>query len=40
MQQVRKYSMEVVEEDAKRDPKYSGKVAGLLKEFMGLTGKM
>lgn len=40
MKQIRKYSMEVVEEDAKRDPKYSAKVAGLLKEFMALTGKM
>lgn len=37
---IRKYSMEVVDEDAKRDQKYSGKVAALLHEFMKMTGKM
>lgn len=40
MEQIRKYSMDVVAEDAKKDPKYSGKVADLLQEFMKLTGKM
>lgn len=40
MEAIRKYSMEVVMEDAKRDPKYSGKVADLLQEFMQLTGKI
>lgn len=34
------YSMEVVEEYSKMDPKYCGKVGDLLKEFMKLTGKV
>ncbi len=40
MDEVRKYSMEVVADDAKKDEKYSGKVADLLTEFMQLTGKI
>ncbi|NYT64409.1 TRAP transporter substrate-binding protein DctP [Alcaligenaceae bacterium] len=39
MEQVRKHSMDVVNEDAKKDEKYSGKVTTLLNEFMRLTGK-
>jgi TRAP-type mannitol/chloroaromatic compound transport system substrate-binding protein len=37
---MRKHSMAVVDEDAKRDKKDSGKVAALLHEFMKMTGKV
>src|SRR5699024_54442 len=40
VEQIRKYSMEVVDEEAKRDKKYSAKVASLLHDFMKMTGKM
>ncbi|MCV2882987.1 TRAP transporter substrate-binding protein [Actibacterium sp. XHP0104] len=38
--QLRKHSLEVVDEYSKEDPEYSGRVGDLLHEFMRLTGKV
>ncbi len=40
MAQLRKHSMEVVDEYSQEDPDYSGRVGDLLHEFMRLTGKV
>ncbi len=36
---LRSKSLEVVDEISKRDPKYSGRIGNILREFMTLTGK-
>lgn len=39
MEEMRRRSMEVVDDLSKQDPKYSGKIGDILHEFMRLTGK-
>jgi len=38
--QLRKFSLEVVDEYSKKDPKYSAKAGAMLKELMKMTGKI